>query len=224
MELELSNFNKACEDFLSGKYLLAEMKIQNILESIEASEKLKNIVATCIDKFNFAEAFRQSYGENQIISLPQEAKSIIAYCFSLLYNINSHNIDFFDFLTRFYGYNELADIESYKTFATSIILPFKEALNNVYAKTYILVDEKDYQSNIYNKLKKISNMALSNMGEYRLRDIEIEELETMLLAMNKACERADKETVYALLVGLDYFSLSHKKTRILVEQFKECFN
>lgn len=222
--IDLNQFNEACDSFLKGKYILAQNKIALILKSIDLSEKLKNIISSCLDGFNFSKKFDELVGENQIVTLPDDAKGIIAFVFSLLYNIDKRNIDFYDFLNVYFGYDELTNVESFKTFATNIILPFKEAINNVYVKTHILVDSKDYQSNIYNKLGKICDLNLKNIDEFKLKDINKEELTTLLIAMQDACKKNDKETVYALLIGFEYFTISHKKTKIIFEQFKECFN
>ena len=221
--LDLKNFNSSCDDFLNGKYILAEYKISSILKTISNSDKLKNIVISCVENYNFSEQLKNAIGENLIIRLPEDAKGIIAFCFSLLYNIDNKNIKFFDFLSTYYGYNEISNLESYKSFAMNIILPFKEAINNVFMKTHILVDSEDYQNNIYNKLRKICDHVLNNIEDYKLKDIYKEEFEILLNSMNDACKRNDKETVYALLVGLDYFSLVHKRVKIVYEQFQECF-
>lgn len=221
--LDLKAFNDSCEDFLNGKYILAEYKISAILKAITNSDKLKNIVASCIENYNFAEEFKKNTEGNQRISLPEDIKGIIAFCFSLLYNIENKNIVFFDFLSSYYGYNDISGLESYKSFAMHIILPFKEAINNVYMKTHILVDSDDYQSNIYNKLKKICNLVTEDIESYKLKDVYKEEFEILINAMIDACVRNDKSTVYAVLIGIDYFSAQHKKTKIVYEQFKECF-
>lgn len=221
--LDLKAFNESCEDFLNGKYILAEYKISAILKSVTSSDKLKNIVSSCIENYNFSEEFKKVLGDNHVVTLPEDVKGIIAFCFSLLYNIESKNIAFFDFLSEYYGYNDISGLESYKSFAMHIILPFKEAINNVYMKTHILVDTVDYQNNIYNKLKKICNLVLDNIDNYKLKDVYKEEFEILINAMHDACVRNDKETVYAVLVGVDYFSLQHKKTKVVYEQFKECF-
>lgn len=221
--LDLKAFNESCEDFLNGKYILAEYKISAILKAVTNSDKLKNIVASCIENYNFSEELKKVCGDNHVITLPADVKGIIAFCFSLLFNIENKNIAFFDFLSAYYGYNDISGLDSYKSFAMHIILPFKEAINNVYMKTHILVDSVDYQNNIYNKLKKICKLVLDNIDEYKLKDVYQEEFEILINAMYDACVRNDKETVYALLVGVDYFSVAHKKTKVVYEQFKECF-
>ena len=221
--LDLKDFNEACEDFLTGKYILAELKISAILEHINQSEKIKNIISNCVENYNFALEFKRSVETNQHIELPENAKGVIAFCFSLLYNIDSKSINFFDFLHAYFDYSDMNALNAYRSFAKTIISPFKEAINTVYAKTHILVDTDDYQNNIYNRLKRICILVLDNIEQYKLKDIYQEELEILINAMKDACIRNDKETVYALLVGVDYFSLHHKKTKIIYEQFKECF-
>lgn len=220
---ELKDFNVSCDDFLNGKYILAESKISSILDTLDKNNKLKAIVAECVNNYNFSSAFGEAVGENGILSMPKDPKSIIAFAFSLLYNIDVKNINFYDFLTAYYNFDELNNMGSFKLFADNIVLPFKEAINNVYTKTHVLVDSDDYQNNIYNKLKKICIINIKNIDEFRLRDANREELATLLVAMSTACENNDKNMVYALLIGFEYFCNANKKARIIYEQFKECF-
>ncbi len=220
---ELKDFNTACDDFLNGKYILAETKISSILDTLSKNNKLKDIVAECVNGYNFSTAFDEAVGENGIITMPVDAKSIIAFTFSLLYNIDSKNIDFYDFLTAYYNFDELNNMGSFKMFADNIVLPFKEAINTVYAKTHILVDTDDYQNNIYNKLKKICSLNLEIIDEYRLKEENKEELVCLLNTMTTACDNNDKKVVYALLIAFEYFCNANKRTRVIYEQFKECF-
>ena len=221
--IELKDFNLACDDFIKGKYILAEMKISTILETLSKNNKLKDIISKCLENYNFTTAFETCVGENHIITLPDDAKGIIAFVFSLLYNIDTNNINFYDFLGFYYNYNELNNMESFKIFATNIILPFKEAINNVFAKTHVLVDTQDYQSNIYNKLKKVCSINMQLVDDFKLTDIQREEFLTLLEGMKVACTKNDKEVVYALLIGFEYFSYKIKRTKVVFEQFKECF-
>ena len=220
---ELKDFNTACNDFLNGKYILAEGKISTILDTLSKNNKLKDIVAECINGYNFSSAFDDAVGENGIIVLPTDAKGIIAFVFSLLYNIDAKNFDFYDFLTSYYNFDELNNMGSFKMFADNIVLPFKEAINTVYAKTHILVDTDDYQNNISNKLKKICQLNIEVIDDYRLKDVIKEELLCLLNTMITACENNDKKVVYALLIAFEYFCTANKRTRVIYEQLKECF-
>lgn len=221
--LDLKSFNESCDGLLNGKYILAEYKISSILKSIAENQKLKNLITTCVCDYNFNEAFDESIGENDIITLPDDAKGIIAYCFSLLYNIDNKLINFYDFLSQYFEYNDISSLESYKTFARTIILPFKEAINTVYERTYILVETNDYQNNIYNRLKQVSNLSLKQINDFGLKDINKEELECLLTSMIESCTKSDKSMVYALLIAFDYFSMVNKKAKVIFERLKECF-
>ena len=222
--LDLKEFNNACLDLLTGKYLLAENKISHLLRTISTNQKLTNLVSHCLENFDFNNTFSACAGQNQIINLPEDSKSIVAFCFSLLYHIDSKAIKFYDFLNQFYNYNEITGAEGFKTFARNIILPFKEAVNNMYAKTHVLVDNYEYQSNIYNKINKVCQLAKGQLESFKLKQINMEELVSILKAMEIACERNDRDSVYAMLVALDYFSLKHKKVTVLYNQFQECFS
>lgn len=222
--LDLKEFNDACDDLLTGKYLLAENKIGHLLKTISNNQKLTNLVSHCLENFDFNATFSACVGQNQIITLPEDSKTVVAFCFSLLYHIDNKAIRFYDFLNQFYNYNELTGAECFKTFSRNIILPFKEAVDSMYVKTHVLVDNYEYQSNIYNKLLKVCELAKGQLDSFKLKQINLEELTAILKAMEIACERNDRDSVYAMLVALDYFSLKHKKVSVLYDQFQECFS
>ena len=144
---ELTNLNTACDEFVSGKYILADIKIASILKLIDADEKVKNLVASTLNKFDFVEFFKASIIDNDdetyTLVMPTDEKEIIAFVYSLLYRFNTKEIDFYNFLTKFYRADDAVGQE-FKLFAESVILPFKNALNSLYSKRHIIVNSNDY--------------------------------------------------------------------------------
>ena len=70
--LDLIQFNSACEDFIAGKYILANIKVKALINSINTSEKLTELVSSCLDGFDFSSAFRESVTSQglQLLYLP----------------------------------------------------------------------------------------------------------------------------------------------------------
>ena len=98
---ELIPFNNACEELIAGKYILADIKIASILKIVETNEKIKNIVATCLEDFNFKTSFSAAIkqtNENFSFVLPEQEKNLVALVYSLLCNINNGTLNFTDFL------------------------------------------------------------------------------------------------------------------------------
>lgn len=219
---DLKRFNEACQDFLAGKYILANLKLKALINTINGSEKLTDIVSSSLDGFDFNTSFRNSVSQNGLF-LPEGDKNVIAYCFNIIYNLDAGTITFLDFLNKYFGATELTGGEEFKLFANTIIKPFQDAINSRYNEIYVLNESKDYQENIYHKLINVSKINIDNISNLRLKEIEQEELELLLNGLITASENCDKKLVYALMVGLEYFVKSNKKARAVYLQLKDCF-
>ena len=221
---ELILFNTACEEFANGKYILADAKILSILKIIENDEKIKDIVRTCCEGYNFPNAYNNAVefkNDEAFFSIPKEDKEIIAFVYHLLSSFENNSINLYDFLQKFYSIDNSPN--NFVKFANGIIEPFKEAVNSVYSKRHILVESEDYQNNIYNKIKTTINLILNSMDNYKL-DLNAKEEFTMLLnSLYLASEKNDKKLVYSLMIGVDYFTKAYKKSRVAYLSLEECF-
>lgn len=221
---ELILFNSACDEFVVGKYLLADIKIASILKIVEEDEKIKNIVSYCCENHNFKQAFNNANSTNDEspkFIMPTDEKEIVAFVYNLLAAFKNNTINFYDFLNKFYP-AENANVD-FINFSNSIILPFKNCINSLYSKRHILVESNDYQNDIYNKIKTTIKLILSNLDKYKLKMTEKEEFTMLLNSLYYASEKNDKKLVYSLMIGLDYFSKCNKKTRTLYLSLEECF-
>lgn len=224
---DLVEFNNICDEFIEGKYILADVKIASLLKVIANQERLKNIIASCSDKFDFNLAYKNAVSEdeegNQILTLPGDEKDLIAFVFSLLYRIDNKMIDVYEFISNFYR-EEGAEVgKEFMNFTNSIILPFKEAVNNVYSSRHIVVESNEYQADYFNKLLTTIPLLAKNMDNYRLKMNEKEEFSLLLNALYLASENADKKQVFALMIGLDYFTKVNKRARVAYLTLEECF-
>ena len=127
----------------------------------------------------------------------------------------------YDFLQKFYSIDNSTN--NFTNFANEIIQPFKEAVNSLYSKRHILVDSDDYQSNIYNKIKTTIGLIIKNLDNYKLDLNSKEEFKLLLNSLFLASEKNDKKLVYSLMIGIDYFTKAHKKSRVAYLSLEECF-
>lgn len=220
--LDLRQFNLACEDLIAGKYILANIKVKALINSINSSEKLTDLVSHSLDGFDFGLAFRESV-TSEGLSLPHGDKNVIAYCFNVLYNLDEGTVTFLDFLSKYFASSKLSGGEEFKAFANTIIEPFKLAINNEYKNVYQMTSSEDYQNNLYHKLARVAEANLNLIDEIRIKDIEKEELQLLLTAMIDASEKNDKKLIYAIMVGLDYFVKYNKRAKHIYLQLKDCF-
>ncbi len=222
---ELQPFNNACDEFILGKYILIDLKIQSILNIIANDEKLTNIVNSCLQDYNFNLQSKQYLINNDNMvgfSLPTSDKEIIAFVYNLLYRFNSRSIDFYEFLKVYYN-AENAGGKEFGEFARTIITPFKNAINSIYSKRHVLVETSDYQNNIYNKIMTTIRLIIKSLDEYKLNMNQKEEFTMLLNALHMASEKNDKKLVFSLMIGLDYFTKCNKKSRHAYLMLEECF-
>ncbi len=220
--LDLKQFNSACDDFVAGKYILANIKIKALINIINQNEKLTDIVSGCLDGFDFNIAFKESVTKDGL-TLPSETKNIVAYCFNVLYNLDVGTVTFLDFLSKYFSSAKLSGGEEFKLFTNTIVIPFKNAINIEYTNTYEITATEDYQNNLYHKLSSIAQANIENLDDIKLKDIEKEELELLLNAMVDASSKNDKNLVYTLMVGIEYFVKYNKRAKQIYLQLKDCF-
>lgn len=223
---ELIPFNNACDEFLSGKYILVDIKIASILRIINENEKLKDIVSSALADFNFNLKFKQSVIQNEdTISfiMPTEENEVIAFVFTMLTKFKNNEIDFYDFISKFFNKDTEIGSHEFNTFASMLITPFKNAINKIFAERHIIVSSSDYQENYYNKIKTTVKLIMQNLDNFKLNLNQKEEFSMLLNSLFTASEKNDKKLVFALMIGLDYFTKANKKLRKTYLSLEECF-
>ena len=221
--LELSKFNTACDELIAGKYILANIKIKNLINTINQNEQLTSLISSSLDNFDFDMAFKSSVTPSGL-QPPIDDKSVIAYCFNILYNLDVGTISILDFLSKYFSSAKTSGGEEFKMFVNTIVFPLKKAVNNQYAEI-IKEDEQDIvpQDDLCYKLVNVAQANIANLDEIRLKQIEKEELELLLNAMIEAGESNNKNLIYAVMVGLEYFVKSNKRAKGIYLQLKDCF-
>ena len=222
---ELKPFNNACDEFVLGKYLLVDMKIASILNLIANDEKLTNIINSCLQDYDFSSEYKKLAiitDEESTLSIPTSDKELIAFVYNLFYKFKSGSLDFYQFLSTFYGIESDTN-KQFNTFAKSVVIPFKNAINNIFSKRHIIVESNDYQNNVYNKIMSTIKLILKNLDLYKLNMNQKEEFTMLLNSLHIASEKNDKKMVYSLMIGLDYFTKTNKKSRVAYLSLEECF-
>lgn len=223
---ELIPFNTACDEFITGKYILSEMKISSILKLISADDKLKNIISSCLDNFDFVNALEKctiETPEETSLVLPKDEKQLVAFVFSLLYRFDAKMLDFLGFISKYFKADDENASKQFDAFAKTIIAPFKDAINNLFSRRYVIASTDDYQENYYNKIKATIKLILREIDSFKLKLNQKEEFNMLLNSLYFSAEKNDKKMVYSLMIGLDYFSKANKHTRNAYLSLEECF-
>ena len=130
----LKNFFSACDEMINGRFILSDIKIAKILNSIANSNVLYDLFAKCMVDFNYKKEFANAKVTNKVnggyFVLPNDESRIIALVFCFLIDIDNSRINLQNFINEnFYsadGYNI-----SYSNFAINILVPFKNSVCNL---------------------------------------------------------------------------------------------
>ena len=129
---KIENFFSSCDEFISGKFILADIKIAKLLRAITESSEIYDVVAESLINYDYKkesvilEEDCKAKNEGNLI-LPDDKDIVIPYVFSLLVEIDSKQQNFNEYLEKnFVGAS--SQKEEYEAFAYCIIIPFKNAI------------------------------------------------------------------------------------------------
>lgn len=128
---KICNLLSSCNEMIEGKFILADYKIANILKNISSSKEVYNLIANQMNNFNFERELskaqlRGSTKPNKF-KLPDESEKTLPFIFCILVGIKNKELDFDLFLKEYYS-NEKGRAEEYSSFASEIILPFRDII------------------------------------------------------------------------------------------------
>ncbi len=131
---ELNLFIKRIDEFIDGKYILADVKIINILKVIAGSETLLALFKNCLTDFDYSEAKKTYLVKSKYLSeekgefiLPPNSRELLAFIFNILVEIDAKTINFGDFLNKYF-YVDGSYSASFESFKNLMIKPFKNSV------------------------------------------------------------------------------------------------
>jgi hypothetical protein len=131
---ELDLFLLRCDELIDSKYIIANIKIINLLKSIANSETMLAIFKSCLQGFDYEDAKSKYFVINEYLGgakgefvQPEDSKNLLALVFSVLMDIDSGKIELTTFLNNFF-YENGSYYESYNSFIKGMIVPFKFTL------------------------------------------------------------------------------------------------
>ena len=102
----LGVFTWRCDDMMSSRFIVADVKIRGILKSIAGSKRLLSVFAHAAKTFNFDVEFDKAIyikDGKKSINIPENPLSYIAFVYSLFWEIDSKNIDLHKLLDEYYA-------------------------------------------------------------------------------------------------------------------------
>lgn len=194
----LKNFFSACNEMINGRFILSDIKIQKILNSIANSSLLYELFAKCMVDFNFKNEFRNAKVTNKVnggyFVLPNDERKIIALVFCFLIDIDNGRINLQNFINEnFYsadGYNI-----SYSNFAINVLVPFKTSVANLLG-----VNENGEDATVFGEDAETQQIVMEGVVDSEPEETEPENVNTaklmyadMLKALNQLYSAVKKE-------------------------------
>ena len=131
---ELDLFLKRADEFIESKYILADVKIINLLKSIASSNTLMAIFKNCLDGFDYDEATKKYLVKSKYLAgdkgefiLPSTSRELLAFIFNLLVDMDAKRIDFSAFIKKYF-FEDGSFSSEYSAFINSMIKPFKNSV------------------------------------------------------------------------------------------------
>ncbi len=248
---KLKEFFDACDDFIDCKFLVAEYKLQRMLQVLSQNEEMCSLIGECLEQFNrdreFSKAFIQDGQGEYICDMPTEEYKIIAFVFCTLVDMDNKKIDFVDFIKRFYGREE----NPFKAFIVQMVLPFRNLLAEAFGYPKLSIEgeekqlenkgdeesEEDYKDDDYDsdneeseeddyddvflRVQKIAVQIISELQYYNNSQNNIDAI-TVCKALVKTTDLRDSEITYSL--GLALKACKAKQVKFLVKEILDMLN
>lgn len=221
---QVNDFLNKCEEIRKCKFIMATTKIKDLLKSIVNSQELYELFNTVVSKFDYNAAKQRCLLDgnngmysNSYVVLPDTVGERLAFIFCLLVEFDRDEINFNNFLQRYYP-KDGSYYASYHAFCDDVIVSLENIIKDVFSAE-LQEDEVNYSGAPLGKApvpdsslaSKISYIALLIAREIDFvrnsklaeddKDAAIKILSQLTVAI-KAC---DKEQVEALVCGYNYF-------------------
>lgn len=140
----IESFISSCDELITCKFLVAEYKIQKVLQELANAEEICSLIGECLEQFNrereFAKTYIQDGNGEFVCEMPNEEFKVLALVFCTLVDIDNKKIDFTDFVKRFFGKNDNA----FENFVQTMIIPFRNLIADAFGYPQInLVGNKE---------------------------------------------------------------------------------
>lgn len=225
-KLEVDKFLEACDDLLNCKFLVAEYKIQRLLQQLASASDVCSLVGECLEQFNrdreFAKTFVQDGQGDFVCLMPSEEYKVIALVFCTLVDIENKKIDFVDFIKRFFGREE----NPFKAFLDTMIVPFKKLIEEAFNYSennendehlkdqddefYADDDNQQFGEKVYDNVQKIAVQILSEL-QFSRQDNDTQNAMTICKAIVKTAKMRDMEVTFSLAIALKSIKVKHIK-------------
>ncbi len=211
---KMQRFFTACDELITGKFILADTKIGELLRSIATSDELRGLFAAVTKGFDYpaakaaclkqpGEGGRYLRGEAY---LPSERSEILAFVFCLLVEFDGGAMKFNDFLLRYF-YVDGSYTASYSLFVDRVIRPFRDIVRDCYPDLNKVAPEarRKQEENRLEQLAEKISLERTRIASLPLGKEDAVAADMILNELYAAVGRGDYAELKALLCGYLYF-------------------
>ena len=124
-ENRLEKFNLAVDEIVSAKFILADVKIGNLIHVMAQDDEIYHLLGKVLKNFDFdAESPKYLLGDQ--MEMPTKPRDILAFGFCLLVALHDKQISLYDFLHQYFVSDSVNS--SYSKFVSTVIMPFKQVI------------------------------------------------------------------------------------------------
>lgn len=131
---ELQVFVERADELINSKYILADIKIVNLLKAIASSDTLIALFKNCLDGFDYNAAKKKYLIKNPYLSdekgqfvLPPNSRELLAFVFNVLMDVDAKRINLGEFINKYF-YEDGSSYAGYSSFVNTMIKPFKNSV------------------------------------------------------------------------------------------------
>jgi len=131
---ELDLFIERADEFANSKYILADVKIVNLLKAIASSGTLLALFKNCLTDFDYESAKKRYLVKSQYqgsnkgeFVMPPNSRELIAFVFNVLMEIDANTINLSEFINKYF-FVDGSFSSGYEAFITSMIKPFANSV------------------------------------------------------------------------------------------------
>jgi len=236
---ELDKFLNRCDELINSKFILAETKISELLNSIADSEMLYHLFEKLTKDFDYNAYKNVSLSiskdnENRgVILLPESTGDRLSFIFCLLIELDNKQIEINKFLQTFF-YEDGSYFESYYAFCNQIIKPFKimvkAAVDELYSDEHYAREKSNtFVGKIQTEKFKEIELLLSDdkekiLSDNNLNDEEKAETINLLEGFLSSLLTFDKTQIKLLFTGYKYLCKAQKKLLVNFLKIEKILN
>ena len=210
----INGFLTACDELINGTYVLADVKISEVLKSIAGSKDLTDLFSAVTERFDYPKAkqlclrFPAAKGAaHGAAFLPSERGEVLAFVFCLLVEFDGGAVRLNDFLLRYF-YDDGSYTASFSLFADRMLRPFRDIVAGCFPEACRAGNAFRYLEKEGSAMEAIAsrvNAELSRLAGLQLSEPDRKAGGSILSEMLAAAGRLDTQEVKALACGYFYF-------------------